>query len=53
MLTINQQLSFTYGDDAKQCMESTANFVEQLPEPDDKAIACMDNPQAELLHWHY
>ena len=25
----------------------------QLPEPNDEDIAIIDNPQVELLHWHY
>ena len=51
--TINEQLPFTHSNDAKQHGESMANVVEPLPEPDDKAIAIMENPQVELLHWHY
>ena len=26
---------------------------QELPEPDDLAIAHFNNPQAELLRWHY
>ena len=47
------QLPFIHGHDVKQCGETMANIVEQLPDPDIEAIGYVDNPQAELLHWHY
>ena len=39
--------------DAKGKSTNAHVIPQELPEPDDLAIAHVDNPQAELLRWHY
>ena len=38
--------------DAKGTSKNTYVIPQELPEPDDIAIAHVDNPQAELVRWH-
>ena len=40
-------------EDGKGKLTNSHVIPQELPEPDDIAIAHVNNPQAELLRWHY